>query len=215
MKYPFVMPQFSVYRETNNLLPTVASILLNLVDEEDRTEAAENFTKYLFYDDPTPLANEAPTMAQRRALIYNPLTPQTTNLKGYRVMFQQKRLEQQVEAVTEIRLLYDTPRLMPIDNNKAIFFFTIEIFTNMAYATIKGGQYRPHMMAQAAMDCLVGRFLGDGIGHVFLSNGYGEGRGYLGLSPITDDRNNEGIALTMGVYVGSNTVRDIPNGESC
>lgn len=200
MVYPYVQNNLPNYIETNKFLYDVMKCLLNLVPDSDKTEAASNFTKLLYYDDIRPYSHDEPTEDQKRKLIFNPdgkISPDIE--KGYRVFFQNKFPDQQVEATTEVHI---TPLMLkPYDSYRAVFIFSINMSCNLMRASMNN-ENRLWSMAQYASNVLTGRFIG-GVGQIFFNNNYELGGGYLGTAYNgSDAKANESCILTLGVHFG-------------
>lgn len=90
--------------------------LLDLPDKygyvpiDDNSRPRVRLIKYIYYDEPNPLAKPLPTPEQKLSLLYNGMNPaintdedKVNHPKGYRIFGQQYELQSQIEAKTILR----------------------------------------------------------------------------------------------------------------
>lgn len=151
------------------------------------------FTKYLYYDDPMPLDRPMPTVAERKAIVFDPYFPDQPTEKRYRMFTQMAVNQAELEASTICRIVMG--KTIPYTPFSATIGVEFVLLSN--YATESNTRTtalsRTYSMELCIIEALNGVNI-DGVGAFMFSRGVHTD---CGSRMIYDEKMNVGRALTL------------------
>ena len=142
----------------------VLMYLLDLPDKngyvpvDDNTRPRVRLMKYIYYDEPNPLAKPLPTPEQKLSLVYsgNNVSPNTEedrakHPKGYRLMFQNYTMPSELDARVMVKCWM--ARVIPRSDFKTILGINFEISVNYAQDNVM--QTTEFSRMYAIFQCLI------------------------------------------------------------
>lgn len=169
--YPYERPAqgFNQLKGAELIPQKVLMYLLDLPDRygyepiDDNERPRVRLLKYLYYDEPNPLAQPLPTTEQKMSLLYDGKNAQLTteedfknHPKGYRIYGQQYEMPSQTHAKVTLRC--GMAREIPRSDYKTILGLNFQVITNYAFDNIMGtGVYsRTYAIHQCLVEALHG-----------------------------------------------------------
>ena len=142
--YPYEKVQdFNTLKGAEEIPYKILMYLLDLPDRngyvpvDDNSRARVRLIKYLYYDEPNPLAQPLPTPEQKLSLVYSGDVPHPTTIeerekhpKGYRVMMQNYTMPSETDA--RVILKAWMARIIPRSDFKTVLGINFEVTINYA-----------------------------------------------------------------------------------
>ena len=177
---------------------------------DDNDYPRTRLKKYLYWDEPNPLDNVLPTMAQLKMLWYNPAFPDTCQdeERGYRIFPQSLISQAQIKGQTIIRCSIGnvTARTSSSLNSfGASITVTFDVLSSTAIEsnTRTTVLSRTFAMACCIVDALNGVNI-DGVGSFYFDRNRNS---YCGMTPINDETSNIGYRVVVGLdWMGDNSI---------
>lgn len=181
--YPYekVSTGFSTMKGAENIPYQILMYLLDLSDKngyvpvDDNSRPRVRLMKYVYYDEPNPLAQPLPTDAQKLSLVYNGRNAmidgdedRQNHPKSYRIYPQQYEEPSQILAKTMLRCYM--AREIPRNDFKVTIGLDFQITVNYALDNLNAGPV--YSRSYAIHQCLVEALHGvniNGIGTVYYS----------------------------------------------
>lgn len=181
--YPYekVQSGFNTLKGAEYIPNKVLRYLLDLPDQygyepiDDNDRARVRLIKYIYYDEPNPLAQPLPTPEQKLSLLYDGMNPainteedKKNHPKSYRIYGQQYELQSPTEAKTMLRCFM--AREIPRSDFKTVLGLNFSCIVDYALDNILGTGVYSRMFAihQCLIEALHGVNM-TGIGTIYYS----------------------------------------------